>query len=316
MHQFTSILRVWAIIISGTLACVSAQPVAPTQITEQLDQVTTLANTITSPASAENEQQDKASPTQPDLSTSRDPKSQEAGNESQNSQQPPEPIPDTSPAKSQWDIEKGSISIILVGVLLVLVLAIPFIPYWVLNYLSTTRGEIAFANTTEMMAYTLSLSCLFIGVGAFQSTPSLIFKGLSIASAVFGSIVLVSLFGYQRQLSSNIIFTVFMFFIKVAYFCFTLIFSILFSIVAFFLLRESYDEAKKKEYVKAGLLLGGAAASWKASNSLLDGLSKYANGENIPEIALNFPNESFFGLIKQGFQGYGARFAYQKRWNP
>ena len=315
MHQFMSILRVWTIIISGALACVSAQPVAPTQITEQLDQVTSLANTITSPASAENEQQDKASSTQPDSSTSPDLKSQEAGNESQNNQQPPEPIPDTPPAKSQWNIEKESVSIVLVGFLLALVLAIPFIPYWVLNYLSTTRGEIAFANSTEMMAYFLSLSCLFIGVGVFQSTPSVIFKSLSIASVVFGSILLISLFGYQRQLSSNIIFTIFMFFVKVAYFCFTLIFSVIFTIVAFFLFKESYDEAKKQEYVKAGLLLGGAAASWKASNSLLDGFSKYANGENIPEIALAFPNDSFFGLMKQGFQGYGSRYSYQKRWH-
>lgn len=194
------------------------------------------------------------------------------------------------------------------------ILALPFLPFLVLQSLASSDTEVAFANNMEMGAYLIA--CLFLPIGAalLFNAKGILLLALGVVLVTFSTVLLLSLLGLQRQLSRNLLTTILMFITKISYFVLTFVLAAVFRILALLLFKQSYDDAINREYVRAGLMLGGGAASWRAGGKLMDAMPNYANGERIPAVAAAFPEDSFWDLIALGFEGYGNRYAYQKRW--
>lgn len=211
-------------------------------------------------------------------------------------------------------LDNEELTSVILGVSFLVIVITPCLPFWILSGLAQSETEVAFANDMEIFAYFIGWLSLVGGSLFLLSAQSIVFLSLAMLLIGFSLIVFFSLLGFQRQLSRNLLTTLFMFITKIAYFFLTFMIATVLRLLALLFAKNSYDKAKNHEYASAGLMLGGAAVSWRTGGKLLSNMSRYANGAQIPAVANAFPGDSFFGLIKQGLQGYSSKYAYQKRW--
>lgn len=221
---------------------------------------------------------------------------------------------DPSRGKPPPSLENEELTSVILGASFLVIVIIPCFPFWILSGLAHSETEVAFANDMEIFAYFIGWLSLVGGSLFLLSAQSIVFLSLAMLLIGFSLIVFFSLLGFQRQLSRNLLTTLLMFITKIAYFFLTFLIATVLRLLALLFAKNSYDKAKNHEYASAGLMLGGAAVSWRTGGKLLTNMSRYANGAQIPAVAKAFPGDSFFGLIKQGLQGYSSRYAYQKRW--
>lgn len=220
----------------------------------------------------------------------------------------------TSTPKTPQQLKQEELANVILVVGLFVLVIIPCLPFWILRGLANSETDVAFANDMEIFAYLIGCTSLIAGWLFLLNAQSVVLLSIGVLLISLSLIIFLSLLGFQRQLSRNMFSTLFMFATKIAYFVLTFLVAMTLRLLAMLLAKSSYDKAKNREYAGAGLMLGGAAVSWRAGGKFFSSMSSYVNGVQIPAVAQAFPGDSFFGLIKQGFQGYSNRYAYQKRW--
>lgn len=214
----------------------------------------------------------------------------------------------------QWQVEKRELSLILNIVIFISIIVAPFIPMLILGHLAKSGTDVAYANGTELVTYFLATACLVSGLLIFNMAGAISIKTLAAIAVFFGLLLLLSLFGYQRQISKNLLSTFLLFLLKIAHVSLTLTFSFILGFMAIFLSKKTLDHAKNRKYAPAALSALGAAGTWRYSIAIISNMDKYINGMHVPNVASHFPDQGLLSLIKQGFEGYRNVYSYQKRW--
>ena len=215
--------------------------------------------------------------------------------------------------QSQLDIEKDAWRTTLGVASLLFWLTMPFFPVLVLRSVMDKPDGIAFVHSWELMAYLIGgIGCL-AGAELMHASSSITYKGLGLLVILLSMVVLFALFGFQRQLSQSISSTFFMWLVKLTYITLTMLASFLLMFLAVFFAKGAYDNAKRKDYAKAALQLGGAVASAAASKKVISGWGNYINGQCFADVSATFPNQGFWAVIQQGLAGFDDKNAYRKR---
>lgn len=220
--------------------------------------------------------------------------------------------PTEKPAEpqTQLDIEKEALNNTYLFAAWALILGLPFLPALILRWNIDSPDGVAFVNGYELLSYLMGASFTNFGYTGMRDFQSYIYKSVSMAIFLGGIVVLLAMFGLQRQLSKNLFRTIVMFCTKIAYIVLTLLASVVLMLISMFFAKNSYESAKNKEYAKAAVNLGGAVATARASRGMLEGWERYINGYDYPAVAAAFTDDGLWAVIKQGFTGFRGKYAY------